>query len=67
VSASAVDFVRDLNRSLAIPPLSDLIQVSDLELLAEKAAANTSRPSNARDAAKSDFRAMLEAALASGN
>jgi len=66
LSASAVDFVRDLNRSLAIPLLSDLIQVSDLELLAEKAAANTSRPSNPRDASKSDFHAMLQAALASG-
>jgi len=67
LSAAAVDFVRDLNRSLGIPPLTDLIQESDLDLLAQKAAANTSRPSNPRDAGKSEFRAMLEAALATGN
>lgn len=67
LAAAAVDYVRDLNRWLGIPLLAGLIRPDDLELLAEKAAANTSRPSNPREAGKSDFRTMLEAALANGN
>jgi alcohol dehydrogenase class IV len=55
--------VRELNRDLGIPTLRDLIRREDLELLAEKAAANTSRPSNPREADQPAFRAMLESAL----
>lgn len=64
LAQAAVDYVRKLNRDLGIAPLRDLIQRKDLELLAEKAAANTSRPSNPREAYKDDFRTMLEQALA---
>jgi alcohol dehydrogenase class IV len=60
---AAVDYVRALNRDLRIPTLGELIHREDLDVLAEKAAANTSRPSNPRAADKADFRAMLESAL----
>src|SRR5438067_2997202 len=60
----AVDYVRILNRELGIPPLRELIRREDLDVLAEKAAANTSRPSNPREAGVSDFRRMFEDALA---
>jgi len=63
LAAGAVDFVRELNQSLGIPRLAELIKESDLDLLAEKAAANTSRPSNPRAAERSDFRTMLQRAL----
>ena len=63
LAAAAVDFVRDLNRDLGIPPLSALIREGDLDLLAEKAAANTSRPSNPRAAEQLDFHRMLQRAL----
>jgi len=63
LAAGAVDFVRELNQSLGIPRLAELIKDSDLDLLAEKAAANTSRPSNPRAAERSDFRTMLQRAL----
>jgi len=63
LAAGAVDFVRELNQSLGIPRLAELIKESDLDVLAEKAAANTSRPSNPRAAERSDFRTMLQRAL----
>jgi alcohol dehydrogenase len=63
LAAEAVEFVRALNRSLGIPALNELIKEGELDLLAEKAAANTSRPSNPRDADKADFRMMLQGAL----
>ena len=65
LAAAAVDYVRDLNRDLGIPPLGELIREQDLDLLAEKAAANTSRPSNPREADVADFRAMFADAIAS--
>lgn len=64
MAAAAVDYVRELNRDLGIPPMGSLIKQADLDLLAEKAAANTSRPSNPRDAGVSDFRRMFAEALA---
>ena len=63
LAAAAVDFVRELNRALGIPPLRELIRRADLDVLAEKAAANTSRPSNPREAGVADFRRMFEDAL----
>jgi len=63
LAQAAVDFVLELNRELGIPALSTLIRSDDLDLLAEKAAANTSRPSNPREAGKDSFRTMLESAL----
>jgi alcohol dehydrogenase len=59
----AVRYVRGLNETLGIPPLAKLIDRVDLDLLAEKAAANTSAPSNPRVAGMSDFRAMFESGL----
>lgn len=64
LAAAAVDYVRELNRDLGIPPLRELIKEADLDLLAEKAAANTSRPSNPREADVSDFRRMFADSLA---
>ena len=63
MAQAAVDYVRELNRELGIPSLDELIKRQDLDLLAEKAEANTSRPSNPRDADKAAFRDMLEGAL----
>jgi alcohol dehydrogenase len=60
----AIAYVRALNQQLGIPPLSRLIDRRDLDLLAEKAAANTSAPSNPREAGAGDFRAMFAAGLA---
>jgi alcohol dehydrogenase len=59
----AIDYVAALNADLGIPPLCRLIRSEDLDLLAEKAAANTSAPSNPRPASVDDFRAMLAGAL----
>jgi alcohol dehydrogenase len=63
LAQAAIAYVRDLNRDLGIATLGELIRREDLDLLAEKAAANTSRPSNPREADKAAFRAMLESAL----
>lgn len=60
----AIDYVEGLNADLAIPPLAELIRSEDLDLLAEKAAANTSAPSNPRPARASDFREMFARGLA---
>jgi alcohol dehydrogenase class IV len=60
----AIDYVEGLNADLGIPPLAELIRAEDLDLLAEKAAANTSAPSNPRPARVSDFREMFARALA---
>jgi alcohol dehydrogenase len=60
----AIDYVRVLNDELGIPPLATLIDRRDLDLLAAKAAANTSAPSNPRAAGAEEFRAMFEAGLA---
>ena len=59
----AVDYVRDLNADLGIPPLSDLIRTDDLDVLAEKAAANTSAPSNPRAVDAAAFREMFATAF----
>lgn len=60
---AAIDEVRRLNADLRIPPLGDLIREADLDLLAEKAAANTSAPSNPRDVDAAAFRTMFAASL----
>jgi alcohol dehydrogenase len=62
---AAIAYVRRLNDELGIPPLGALIERGDLDLLAEKAAANTSAPSNPREAGVEEFRAMFAAGLAS--
>ena len=60
----AIDYVVSLNADLGIPPLAELIRTEDLDLLAEKAAANTSAPSNPRPASVADFREMFARGLA---
>ncbi|HEX3689850.1 MAG TPA: iron-containing alcohol dehydrogenase [Solirubrobacteraceae bacterium] len=60
----AIDYVAALNADLGIPALADLIRAEDLDLLAEKAAANTSAPSNPRPASVADFREMFARGLA---
>jgi alcohol dehydrogenase len=60
----AIDYVAALNADLGIPALADLIRAEDLDLLAEKAAANTSAPSNPRPASVADFREMFAGGLA---
>lgn len=60
----AIDYVARLNADLAIPSLAELIRAEDLDLLAEKAAANTSAPSNPRPAGVADFRQMFARGLA---
>lgn len=60
---AAIQWVRDRNQRLAIPTLAELIREEDLDLLAQKAVANTSTPSNPRPADANDFRAMFEREL----
>jgi alcohol dehydrogenase class IV len=55
----AVEFVRQLNRDLDVPPMRELIRAEDLELLGRKAEQNTSTPSNPRAADAAAFTAMF--------
>jgi alcohol dehydrogenase len=55
----AIDYVRDRNGRLGIPELADLIDEADLDLLAEKAFANTSTPSNPLSPGVAAFRRMF--------
>ena len=59
LAQSAIDQVRLLNRDLQVPSLQTLIRIEDLDLLGDKAALNTSRPSNPRDADAAAFRDMF--------
>jgi alcohol dehydrogenase class IV len=55
----AIEFIRQLNHDLGVPPMSELILARDLALLGRKAEANTSTPSNPRDADAEAFAAMF--------
>ena len=55
----AIDFIRQLNNDLDVPPLSRLLHASDLVLLGEKAQQNTSAPSNPRPADAAAFTGMF--------
>ncbi len=55
----AIEFIRQLNRDLGVPPMDQLIRVEDLELLGRKAEQNTSTPSNPRPADAAAFTAMF--------
>ena len=55
----AIEFIRQLNRDLAVPPMRQLIRAEDLELLDRKAEQNTSTPSNPRPADAAAFAAMF--------
>jgi alcohol dehydrogenase len=67
LAQSAIDAIRQLNADLDVPPMRDLIRAEDLDILADKAAANTSTPSNPRTAAAADFRGMFARELAIGS
>lgn len=56
---AAIGYVRDRNGRLEIPTLAALIDEADLDLLAMKAVANTSTPSNPRSADAAAFRGMF--------
>ena len=60
----AIEHIRRLNGSLKVPPLSTLINASDLDLLGWKAEQNTSTPSNPRPAGAAAFTSMLARELA---
>jgi len=55
----AVEYIRNLNRDLGVPPMRELIRAEDLELLGQKAEQNTSSPSNPRAADAAAFTAMF--------
>ena len=55
----AIEFIRELNRDLAVPPMRELIRAEDLTLLGQKAEQNTSTPSNPRAADAAAFSAMF--------
>jgi len=55
----AIEFIRQLNRDLDVPPMRQLIRAEDLQLLGQKAEQNTSTPSNPRPADAAAFTAMF--------
>jgi len=55
----AIEFIRQLNRDLNVPPMRQLIRAEDLELLGQKAEQNTGSPSNPRAAHAAAFTAMF--------
>jgi alcohol dehydrogenase len=59
LAQAAIEQVRELNRDLQVPSLRTLIRVEDLDLLGDKAARNTSNPSNPRDADAAAYRDMF--------
>jgi alcohol dehydrogenase len=63
---AAVTYIRRLNERLGMPPLGELIDEADLDLLAGKAADNTSAPSNPRRADAAQFREVLKSELEVG-
>ena len=60
----AIEYIRDLNRRLDVPPLPEQIDPADLDLLGQKAQQNTSAPSNPRPADAAAFTGMLARELA---
>lgn len=59
LAVAAIDFIRQLNRDLDVPPMRQLIREEDLTLLGRKAEQNTSTPSNPRPADAAAFTAMF--------
>ena len=62
----AIQFIRQLNRDLGVPPMRQLIRGEDLLLLGEKAEQNTSTPSNPRPADAAAFTAMFTREYSAG-
>jgi alcohol dehydrogenase len=65
LAQAAIGAIRDLNADLGVPPMRELIKPEDLDVLAAKAEANTSTPSNPRAATAADYRAMFARELES--
>jgi alcohol dehydrogenase len=59
LASRAIEFIRQLNRDLDVPPMRQLIRAEDLQLLGEKAEQNTSTPSNPRAADAAAFTSMF--------
>ncbi len=59
LAQAAIGAIRELNSDLDVPAMSALIRAEDLDLLGEKAAQNTSSPSNPRIASAADYRDMF--------
>jgi alcohol dehydrogenase class IV len=59
LALAAIAVIRALNADLGVPPMRDLIRAEDLDVLAGKAEANTSTPSNPRDVTAANYRAMF--------
>ena len=59
LATAAIEAIRQLNRDLAVPPMSTLIRSADLDILGEKAELNTSTPSNPRAADAAAYREMF--------
>jgi alcohol dehydrogenase class IV len=59
LAQAAVGAIRDLNADLGVPQMRDLIKAEDLDILADKAEANTSTPSNLRTATAADYRVLF--------
>ena len=59
LASAAIDAVRQLNLDLQVPALGTLVRFEDLDVLGDKAAQNTSRPSNPRDADAAAFSDMF--------
>ncbi len=59
LSRAAIAAIRELNRDLDVPAMSELIRLDDLDVLGDKAARNTSTPSNPRTATATDYREMF--------
>jgi len=55
----AIEYIRQLNQDLGVPPMRQLIRAENLELLGQKAEQNTSTPSNPRAADAGAFAAMF--------
>ncbi len=55
----AIEYIRQLNHDLGVPPMRQLIRAEDLQLLGLKAEQNTSTPSNPRTADAAAFAAMF--------
>jgi alcohol dehydrogenase len=64
LAGHAIEFIRQLNHDLEVPPMRQLIRAEDLVLLGQKAEQNTSTPSNPRDVDAAAFTEMFTRELA---
>ena len=56
---AAIDAVRKLSKDVGIPEVIEAIKESDLDFLAESAAADACAPGNPKEASIEDFKAMF--------